>query len=447
MSFGNLGLFLVFCILTLVLPLKLFIKFVCLLVLTFSFFHFINLQNFIFDLSRETLEVDSFAVIDEPPSSNKYSTPLIISIQNIQGKILVLDNFDNYYLQQDILLVHGRIENITKSHFEDGYKNFLISKGILWTARGLNIELASRGGNLFSSIAIIREKILEKINFELNSPEDSLAAGITIGARTNIPKEVKEDLRATGTSHIVSVSGYNVALIFSLIMSLAGFIHRKILLYISIMLLLFYGIIVGFYNLPALRSVIMILMMIVLSLHGKQYKPFSALVISSGFILILWPLYLINASFLLSVSATFGIFIVSPVIINFLKSKKINTFFAEIIGPTFAATLTTMPIIILFFNEVSILSIPSNLIILPFIPAITVFALMAIIFSFLIPIIGSVLFYITEKLLELVTNILNIIGSIEGSVINNLDLNILLFLMIFVATILMDYSNYKKSKQ
>lgn len=443
-AFSNLGLFIILGIIVLMLPLRIFIKIICIIVFTLSFFSFVNLQSYIFDSGRDSFDVDNFAVLEEPPSSNKYSTPLTINLENIKGKVLVLDNFDDSYLQQDILLVRGRIENIQNSNLDDGYKNFLISKGILWNARALDIELVSRGENLLSSIAIIREKILEKINFELSSPEDSLAAGITIGAKTSIPEEVKEDLRATGTSHIVSVSGYNVALIFSLILSLAGFINRKKLLFISVIFLLLYGAIVGFYNLPALRAVIMILIMIILSLNGKRYEAFSALIISSAFILVLWPLYLINASFLLSVTATFGIFIVSPVIINFLKGKNLNKFFAEIIGSTFAATLTTMPIIIIFFNEVSILSIPSNLLVLPFIPAITFFALFAIVFSFLIPIVGSIMFYITGKLLELVTSILSIIGRIEGSVINRFDLNILLFLTMFAAVILMDYSNYRK---
>lgn len=444
-TLGNLVLIIIMGLLVLIFPINNISKIICLFIFIISVFNFININNYIYDLSRNSVEIDDFGVLEEPPASNKYSTPLIISTSNTNGKILVQNNFNNSFLYQDKLLVFGSIQNILKSNLDEGYKNFLISKGVLWISKDLNISLVSRGHTISSVISMTRERLIEKVNFELQSPEDSLLTGITVGARSSISEEIKEDLKITGTTHIISVSGYNVALVFSFIMSLAGFINRKKLLYVSIIFLLVYGAVVGFYNLPALRAVIMIQIMIALSIFGKKYEAFSALIISSAFILLIWPLYLINVSFLLSVSATFGIFILSTVVIKFLENIKFNKFFAEIIGSTFAATLSTLPIIIIFFNEVSLLSIPSNLLILPFIPIITILGLIAIILAFIVPLIGTVLFYITERLLEFVVTLLNLLGSIQGSVINRLDMNILLFLIFVALTIFMDYSNFRKS--
>jgi competence protein ComEC len=401
--------------------------------------------NQLIDISKkETIEIDNFGVISEPPNEGLYSISLILNIENINGKVLAQSNIEGTFIHEDTVLVYGQIKSIDKSSFDDGYKRYLYSKGIVWFSKNLDIQFVSRGNTPYSQISLFRENMLKIINTNIPQPSSSLMSGITIGAKDKFSNEFKEDLKRTGTSHIVAVSGFNIALIFNLIMSFSGTFNRKKLLVFSAILIVFYFIIVGSYNIPALRATLMVLFMILMSLIGKRYLIFQALLLSSAIILISWPLYVTNVSFLLSVFATLGIFTLTPILTKFLIYYRINKFISEILATTIAATFATLPIIILFFNEVSLIAIPTNLIILPFIPFATIFSFITIILSIIgITPFALIGFYVIQKILELIMQIISLMGQIPFATNNLITINLAVFFLAFIVFIYADYKNYK----
>src|SRR5260221_525802 len=64
--------------------------------------------------------------------------------------------------------------------------------------------------NIFTTI---RKRLVSFYENSLPQPYASLVAGITIGAKSNLPKRFSDNLKSTGTSHIVVASGMNITLV------------------------------------------------------------------------------------------------------------------------------------------------------------------------------------------------------------------------------------------
>jgi competence protein ComEC len=73
-------------------------------------------------------------------------------------------------------------------------------------ARGITL-LQDQGGRLLSAIYSFRQSALERIDKFFPDPESSLLAGILLGIRAGIPKQVDEAFRTTGTCHVIAISG------------------------------------------------------------------------------------------------------------------------------------------------------------------------------------------------------------------------------------------------
>src|SRR5690606_28751455 len=65
----------------------------------------------------------------------------------------------------------------------------------------------------------LHRSVVDRIGRALPEPEASLAAGILVGEHSALPEDVDQALRATGTTHLVVVSGQNVALLISLVIA------------------------------------------------------------------------------------------------------------------------------------------------------------------------------------------------------------------------------------
>ncbi len=62
------------------------------------------------------------------------------------------------------------------------------------------------------SLEEFHRTVVRRIEQTLPEPQASLAAGVLVGERATLPEDIDEALRATGTTHLVVVSGHNVQL-------------------------------------------------------------------------------------------------------------------------------------------------------------------------------------------------------------------------------------------
>jgi competence protein ComEC len=202
----------------------------------------------------------------------------------------------------------------------------------------------------------------------LSQKSKSLLLSLLIGDRGYVDKQTKEDYAVLGVSHILSVSGLHVGIIYLVISwIIALFLNKRSLVAVFLVLILiwFYCWMVGF-SPPVLRSALMFSLYIIGSAMGKGSVLLHTTCLSAFVILLIDPLYLYDIGFQLTYGAMLGIIFIMPV---FSERWPIKNFFlkplCDLIFLSIAVQITLLPFLIYYFEYLSVYFIVANLVIVP----------------------------------------------------------------------------------
>ena len=214
----------------------------------------------------------------------------------------------------------------------------------------------------------IRQNLDLRISQFLPSPQAELLSGILLGQNKNLPGRLKLALRDTSTLHIVVASGQNLSMVAGFFLGLSGLIKRRNALILSLLASLGFTLLSGM-QVPILRAAIMFSLSSTAQFFGRARDGFWILLMSGCLMLLFNPSWISNLSFQLSFLATFGVIVVSPILL-----KRLN--FVPILGQdlaiTLAAQLMVTPIIVQNFHQLSLVSLITNILILWTIPFIMI---------------------------------------------------------------------------
>lgn len=255
----------------------------------------------------------------------------------------------------------------------------------------------------------MQNPFLSVINQILPEPHAGLLSGMLFGAKSSLPKELYEQLIATGTIHIVALSGQNISILVGIISSLTLRFGRKISFWLTVLILLGFISIVNIE--PSLiRAVIMGSMQLIAIYIGRQYWSLLSLLLAASGMLIINPSWIDEPGFQLSFLATLGIILIGPKLTNVDKDlnwqREIWIEFKTSLQITLAAQLFTLPAIIWHFGRTSLVSPLSNVLISPVIAPIMILGLSASILGsisvYAARLIGGVLWVLLSFLLAVV---------------------------------------------
>ncbi|MFQ5493256.1 MAG: ComEC/Rec2 family competence protein [Candidatus Dojkabacteria bacterium] len=242
------------------------------------------------------------------------------------------------------------------------------------------IERSETGNIVFKAVNEIRTVVTDSVKRALPEPHASLLTGMLIGTREQFPGGFDDDLKRTGTTHIIAVSGYNVTVLLTLLLTLAGRIHRRLLLFAGYIALSLFLLVVGVDNLPALRAVLMGGAYLTGLLIGRKNAVYSSISLAVLIMLAANPYVYRSISFQLSLASTLGII--------FLKEKVelmfpgfIKGFVKDELAITLAASIATLPIVLLSFGVIAIWSPIVNVIVAPLIPPIMAAGAIMVVFQ------------------------------------------------------------------
>ena len=276
----------------------------------------------------------------------------------------------------DLYRVYGAINYPTPplNPNEFDYKKWLTRNHIFATGYSNQIEYLKDNKSTLSAIKYIPlkardffEKRIEKYVKDKNSLD--IAKSILIGVKTNIDPEIYDAYAATGTVHILSVSGIHFAIFFLLISKMIDFIIPKKYnvygFFPKQFFSFFYALITGF-NPPVFRSFLMLFFLDLQKTTKSPQSPYNVLFLSAFIILIYDSNQLFNVGFLLSYAALLGLMILQPRIERKIEFKnKLNRYAWSITTGLFSAWLFTLPLTLFFFNKVSFLGMLSNFLVIP----------------------------------------------------------------------------------
>lgn len=205
------------------------------------------------------------------------------------------------------------------------------------------------------------------LNKTLPEPHASLAGGLILGLKKNIPDDFSEALKITGLTHIIALSGFNITIIVSLFESLlSGVFNRKRIFWASLLFVLFFVVMTGASS-SVIRAAIFSMLIIFGKTIGRKGNFTNILLLAAILMIIQNPFALRDdVGFQLSFLAFSGIIYISPLIKKVFENKKLqNTpqWLSSSLSETFGAQITVLPILIVTFGRVSIISPLANILI------------------------------------------------------------------------------------
>ncbi len=232
----------------------------------------------------------------------------------------------------------------------------------------------------------LKARLAAALGAALPDPEAALAQGILLGNRAAMPQGLRDAFARTNTSHIVAISGFNIALVAGALL----FLFQRLLgarwaFLPAVGGVMGYTVLVGAAP-SVVRAAIMGGILILGRRLGRPGDTMVALLWAAGLMTALQPLLLWDVGFQLSFLATAGLIAVLPRLqarLSFLPA-----WIGEDLTTTLAAQIAVLPVLIVNFGQFSPLGILANLLVLPAFPPIMVLGGLAALGGALVPALG-----------------------------------------------------------
>jgi len=388
-------------------------------------------------------------VIAKEPDIRENNVKLTIRPEKINGKILVTTNRYPEYQYGDKLKITGKLKNPSEDIGGFNYKNYLKKKGIYSVMDWPKIELVGVGfGNpVMTLLFSFKDKFKETARTFIPPPEIGILEALVFGEKGNISKEWKEKLNFTGTSHIVAVSGMNITIITFLILSfllLSGF-RRRQAFYLSVFILILYILMIGA-PASAVRAGIMGGLFLLAQYLGRLSTASRTLFFAAAFMLALNPLLLrSDVGFQLSFLAMMGLIYLQSIFFDWFKPIPDYKFFPlkTTLSATVSAQVFTAPILIYNFGHISLVSLITNILIVPFLVPITILIFIFGFFGMISWIFGWILSWPT---FFAVTYIVKIIDLFSGFPFASLKLENIHWLWLIISYSILGFLTWRLQK-
>ncbi|MDP3645928.1 MAG: ComEC/Rec2 family competence protein [bacterium] len=250
------------------------------------------------------------------------------------------------------------------------YPKYLAVNGITFQLTNAYIDTVGENhGNIVKASAIrLKQLYLAGLAQALPEPEAGLAGGITVGDKRSIGPELSEVFRRVSLVHIVVLSGYNITIVISAIGKIFSWLPRTVDFGISGIVVLFFVLMTGGAS-SALRAGAMALMAMYARVSGRVFLAIRALGVFS-LVLVLWNPYTLayDPSFQLSVLATLGLILFTPLVSLYLQWITERWQLREIAAATIGTQIAVLPLLLYQNGTLSLVALPANLLALIPIP-------------------------------------------------------------------------------
>jgi len=404
------------------------------------------------------------AVVDESPDIRESYTNLHVAVREIYdpasmtftkvsgAALLRLQGSRDYQLGD--LLRMSAAPKTPSSSGSFSYREYLEHQGIysvIYYPTSVQVLETGQVGKFDLWLEQARHFAAKTIYELYPQPESGLLEGILLGNDNNLPLSTANAYRDTGTAHIIAISGFNMAILAALFSALfTKLTNRYWSLPLTALVLTVYALFVGA-SPSVVRAAIMAIIAFGGRLVGRKGSSLNALGLTAGIMCLINPHLPWDVSFQLSFMATLGLVLFASPLQEWLKNLLTHRVSEEAAsrfsGPvseyflfTLAAQVTTLPVILLQFSQLSLTSLLANPLVLPVQPALLVGSMAATLVGMVWLPLGRPLATITWTLSAYTNGIVSLIDRIHGGsmilspqsvVFASILLVVLLFLFIF----------------
>ncbi|MBP5578855.1 MAG: ComEC/Rec2 family competence protein [Ruminococcus sp.] len=264
------------------------------------------------------------------------------------------------------------IENCTfqkpKSDYLFGGEKYNKSARIFLEIRNAeNVSLEYTGSRKFSNaIELYRENMISAFRMNLGKDSGDLLAGMVFGEKHGMDSNIRTAVYRCGIGHMLAVSGLHVSVaVFTLMWLLKRLRVNKYVSFLLMECLLVFIVTMANYPVSAIRAAIMMNFFYAAGLFRRQNDTFNALSGAVLLICIVQPYAVFDEGFILSVAGTFGIGVFAPYMTKNLPCENLHQRFIKNFAVMLCTTLCVFPFSLLFFDETSLISPVTNILIVP----------------------------------------------------------------------------------
>ena len=246
------------------------------------------------------------------------------------------------------------------------YPAFLRREGILLVGSGRADSLVALTADDPPWPVWVKRWAVSTTAGHLPATSAALLGGLLLGEKTGLPPEASEAFRRAGVYHILAVSGFNVALLASsvfFVLSTLG-VPRRVTAVVAGAALVGFALVVGG-QASVLRATVMGLLLLGALLLDRESQLMNALALAVLLLLAWRPGDLGEPGFQLSFAATAGIIHLAPPLTSWLIGKRWPGWLAAPMAVSLGAQAAVTPVMLVHFNQLSLIGIVANLVVVP----------------------------------------------------------------------------------
>jgi competence protein ComEC len=320
---------------------------------------------------------------DLPKANSSENLLAVIGIKEGQSwrlhkaLVLVYHQLDQPLAPGQVIWVPTNPERLAPPSFpnEFNYKRFLAAKGIhfrQFLGKKLLVLPLKPSTELNFAMEHLRHYFAGVIDQFVQRPESKqIALALLLGQKESLGKEIKQAYSATGTQHILAVSGLHVGIIYSILLfpltyfKQEGHALRKSYLILVMGLIWIYALMTGF-SPSVVRAVVMFSLVTLGQMRKRKPSIWNILSFSALLLLVLDPGVRTDLGFQLSYLAVAGIVGLQPLILPLWSPpNRVLDYFWQMAAVTLAAQLITSPLTIHYFHTFPSYFLLANLLIVP----------------------------------------------------------------------------------
>ena len=263
-----------------------------------------------------------------------------------------------------------RLSGTIEAPGADSYGDYLRRIGIDGSIRSRSLERLDAPPSVERVVSEIRSAAGDALSLAIPEPEAGLAAGIVVGLRDRVDRDLATAYTTAGLSHVIAISGWNIAIVAALIGALLRRWPRRRRAVAALLTIGLYTILTGA-SASVVRAAFMAVVTTAARETGRSGSAAAALAWAAIGMLMLDPSVVGDAGFQLSALATAGLIAWGTPLSRFLASWRggiLPGWLAEGLGISLAAQAATLPVVLLAFGRLALLSPVVNLVVVPLVP-------------------------------------------------------------------------------
>jgi competence protein ComEC len=267
---------------------------------------------------------------------------------------------------------------------------WLRRQGIHATLRGQSYRVVGRRGGVSGVGDRVGRWLSADTTPGLTGERRDVIQAIVLGRTSEVDQSLLNDFRATGLYHCLAVDGLKVAAVgggaatIVLLLGLGIYVAQTT----ALLAVTAYALAVGLHP-SVVRAALAAGLGSLAWLAGRERDRWQALLVGAAVLLGWNPYLLFDAGFQLSFAAVTSIFVVTPRVVQALEGYPVSHGLAQLVGVSTACGLATAPVTWFQFHQISLVTVPANVVAVPVVVEVLGLALLTAIVAPVAPPVGA----------------------------------------------------------